>query len=38
MLDNGIEHDSINNKKWNKIEMLQNVKDIANIHINLSLM
>ena len=29
-----IEHDSINNKKWNKIqiEMLQNVQHIANNH------
>ena len=34
-----IEHDSINNKKWNKIqlEMLQNVQHIATNHINLSL-
>ena len=35
MLDNSyIEHDSINNKKWNKIqiEMLQNVQHITNNH------
>ena len=34
-----MENDSINNKKWNKIqiEMLQNVQHIANNHWNLSL-
>ena len=34
-----MENDSINNKKWNKIqiEMLQNVQHIANNHGNLSL-
>ena len=34
-----MEHDSINNKKLNKIqiEMLQNVQHIANNHENISL-